>query len=93
MTTVNSYCSFEGCMVQEDHLAGINDYHVRDVEHGPVKFSYSIEGGTVRTAAWIPGIAEVTFDPDTIEADLAWLDGLIAGLTEARLTVADWMSR
>lgn len=90
MSAVDAVCDFAGCVLNEDHLNGFTDLHVRDVKHGPVTIAYSIEGD-VKSAAWIPGISEFTFDLEAIETDLAELDDLIAGLTAARTRIAEWV--
>ncbi|WP_183043693.1 hypothetical protein [Microbacterium sp. AG790] len=53
--------------------------------------AFSLEGH-VKSAAWVPNISEFTFDPDSITDDLNELDELIAGLTEARVAIAEWLT-
>lgn len=90
MTAHQRACNFDGCVLTEDHANGFNDLHVRDVSHGPVTISYSLEGQT-KTAAWVPEPCEYQFSPESISADLAELDELIAGLSAARTAIAQWV--
>ncbi|RKS84823.1 hypothetical protein DEU37_2880 [Microbacterium sp. AG790] len=84
-------CDFEDCILAEDHANGFTDLHVRDVDHKSVTIAFSLEGH-VKSAAWVPNISEFTFDPDSITDDLNELDELIAGLTEARVAIAEWLT-